>query len=122
MTTQTTLSATELNEEFGLWAEFLSNRYKNAFSKEQVLNVIPTYLEHLEEDGEEFEGDTVDREAVARYAMGRANYFGHALRQEAEIVHGEHKFIQVNPDYVLPTKEEITKKYQENINLILNAF
>ena len=122
MTTQTTLSATELNEEFGLWAEFLSNRYHNAFSKEQVLNVIPTYLEHLEEDGEEFEGDTVDREAVARYAMGRANYAGHALRQEMEIVLGEHKFIQVNPDYVLPTKEEITKKYQENINLILNAF
>ena len=122
MTTQTTLSATELNEEFGLWAEFLSNRYDNAFSKEQVLNVIPTYLEHLEEDGEEFEGDTVDREAVARYAMGRANYAGHALRQEMEIVLGEHKFIQVNPDYVLPTKETMTKKYQENFNVMLNAF
>ena len=40
MTTHTTLSATELNEEFGLWAEFLSNRYDNAFSKEQVLNVL----------------------------------------------------------------------------------
>ncbi len=122
MTSQTTLSTTELNEEFGDWAEFLSNRYDNAFSKEQVLNVIPTYLEHLDEDGAEFEGDTVDREAVARYAMGRANYAGHALRQEAEIVHGEHKFIQVNPDYVLPTKEEMTKKYQENFNVILNAF
>ena len=122
MTSQTTLSTTELNEEFGDWAEFLSNRYDNAFSKEQVLNVIPTYLEHLDEDGADFEGDTVDREAVARYAMGRANYAGHALRQEAEIVHGEHKFIQVNPDYVLPTKEEMTKKYQENFNVILNAF
>ena len=56
MTTQTTLSTTELNEEFGDFAEFLSNRYDNAFSKEQVLNVIPTYLEHLEEDGEDFKG------------------------------------------------------------------
>ena len=122
MTAQTTLSTTELNEEFGDFAEMLSERYDNLFSKEQVLNVIPTYLEHLEEDGDEFGWDTWHIEAMARYAMGRANYFGHALRQEAEIVHGEHKFIQVNPDYVLPTKEEITKKYQENINLILNAF
>ena len=122
MTTQTTLSATELNEEFGLWAEFLSNRYDNAFSKEQVLNVIPTYLEHLEEDGDEFGWDTWHIEAMARYAMGRANYAGHALRQEMEIVLGEHKFIQVNPDYVLPTKETMTKKYQENFNVMLNAF
>ena len=122
MTTQTTLSATELNEEFGDFAEMLSERYDNLFSKEQVLNVIPTYLEHLEEDGDEFGWDTWHIEAMARYAMGRANYAGHALRQEAEIVHGEHKFIQVNPDYVLPTKEEMTKKYQENFNVILNAF
>ena len=56
MTAQTTLSTTELNEEFGDFAEMLSERYDNLFSKEQVLNVIPTYLEHLEEDGDEFEG------------------------------------------------------------------
>ena len=122
MTAQTTLSTTELNEEFGDFAEMLSERYDNLFSKEQVLNVIPTYLEHLEEDGEEFEGDTVDREAVARYAMGRANYAGHALTQEAKIDHGEFEFIQVNPDYVLPTKEEMTKKYQDNYMVMFNAF
>ena len=37
MTTQTTLSATELNEEFGEFAEMLSERYDNLFSKEQAL-------------------------------------------------------------------------------------
>ena len=52
MTNQTTLSTTELNEEFSDFAEMLSERYNNCFSKEQVLNVIPTYLEHVEEDGE----------------------------------------------------------------------
>ena len=69
MTTQTTLSTTELNEEFGDFAEMLSERYDNLFSKEQVLNVIPTYLEHLEEDGDEFGWDTWHIEAMARYAM-----------------------------------------------------
>ena len=122
MTNQTTLSTTELNEEFGDFAEMLSERYDNLFSKEQVLNVIPTYLEHLDEDGEDFEGDTVDREAVARYAMGRANYCGQALEQEMGIVNGTHKFIQVNPDYVLPTKEEMIKKYQNNFMATFNAF
>ena len=122
MTSQTTLSTTELNEEFGDWAEFLSNRYDNAFSKEQVLNVIPTYLEHLDEDGAEFEGDTVDREAVARYAMGRANNLHKLLEHECGIVNGTHKFIQVNPEYVLPTKEEMTKKYHNNWMETFNAF
>ena len=122
MTAQTTLSTTELNEEFGDFAEMLSERYDNLFSKEQVLNVIPTYLEHLEEDGDEFGWDTWHIEAMARYAMGRANYCGQALEQEMGIVNGTHKFIQVNPDYVLPTKETMTKKYQENFNVMLNAF
>ena len=122
MTSQTTLSTTELNEEFGDWAEFLSNRYDNAFSKEQVLNVIPTYLKHLDEDGAEFEGDTVDREAVARYAMGRANNLHKLLEHECGIVNGTHKFIQVNPEYVLPTKEEMTKKYHNNWMETFNAF
>ena len=122
MTNQTTLSTTELNEEFGDFAEMLSERYNNCFSKEQVLNVIPTYLEHVEEDGEEFEGDTVDIEAVARYAMGRSNYTGKVLEQEMGIVNGTHKFIQVNPDYVLPTKEAMIKKYQNNFMETFNAF
>ena len=122
MTSQTTLSTTELKEEFGDWAEFLSNRYDNAFSKEQVLNVIPTYLEHLDEDGADFEGDTVDREAVARYAMGRANNLHKLLEHECGIVNGTHKFIQVNPEYVLPTKEEMTKKYHNNWMETFNAF
>ena len=122
MTAQTTLSTTELNEEFGDFAEMLSERYDNLFSKEQVLNVIPTYLEHLEEDGDEFGWDTWHIEAMARYAMGRANYAGHALTQEAKIVNGEFEFIQVNPDYVLPTKEEMTKKYQDNYMVMFNAF
>ena len=40
MTTQTTLSATELNQEFVDWAEILSAWYDNIFSKDQVLNVF----------------------------------------------------------------------------------
>ena len=122
MTAQTTLSTTELNEEFGEWAEFLSNRYDNVFSKEQVLNVIPTYLEHLDEDGEDFNGDTVDREAVARYAMGRANYEGHIFSQEMDIVKGDVEFIQVNPEYVLPTEEEMIAKYKKNMWNFMKAF
>jgi|TARA_B000000557_G_C20547344_1_gene347443 hypothetical protein len=122
MTTQTTLSATELNEEFGEFAEMLSERYDNLFSKEQVLNVIPTYLEHLEEDGDEFGWDTVHIEAMARYAMGRANNLHKLLEHECGIVNGTHKFIQVNPEYVLPTKEEMTKKYHNNWMETFNAF
>ena len=122
MTAQTTLSTTELNEEFGDFAEMLSERYDNLFSKEQVLNVIPTYLEHLEEDGDEFGWDTWHIEAMARYAMGRANYCGQVLEQEMGIVNGTHKFIQVNPDYVLPTKEAMIKKYQNNFMETFNAF
>ena len=117
MTTQTTLSTTELNEEVGDFAEFLSNRYDNAFSKEQVLNVIPTYLEHLEEDGEEFMGDTVDREVVARYAMGSAGIFSSVLSSEMDIVLGNVEFIQVNPEYVLPTEEEMMAKYKKNFSV-----
>ena len=122
MTTQTTLSTTELNEEFGDFAEMLSERYNNCFSKEQVLNVIPTYLEHIEEDGEEFQGDTVDIEAVARYAMGRENYLRNVLEHEMGIVNGTHNFIQVNPEYVLPTKEAMIKKYENNFMETFNAF
>ena len=92
------------------------------FLRKVTQDVLATYLEHLDEDGADFEGDTVDREAVARYAMGRANNLHKLLEQEMGIVNGNHKFIQVNPDYVLPTKEEMTKKYQENFNVILNAF
>ena len=122
MTTQTTLSTTELNEEFGDWAEMLSERYDNLFSKEQVLTVIPTYLEHVEEDGDEFGWDTWHIEAMARYAMGRANNLHKLLEHECGIVNGTHKFIQLNPEYVLPTKEEMTKKCQDNYMVMFNAF
>ena len=122
MTAQTTLSTTELNEEFGDFAEMLSERYDNLFSKEQVLNVIPTYLEHLEEDGDEFGWDTWHIEAMARYAMGRANYEGHIFSQEMDIVKGDVEFIQVNPEYVLPTEEEMIAKYKKNMWNFMKAF
>ena len=47
MTTQTKLSATELNPEFNDWVEMLSEWYDNAFSNEQELNVLKGWARGL---------------------------------------------------------------------------
>ncbi len=126
MTTSTTLSTTpidnlELNEfvdyclSYYGEGEMYSHFFDTPVTKERIVEATFIYLNHIEEnafgDDREFECDTIDREAVRDYMLGKTDITNWMVKHEVELSTGEAKFIPLNPDYKIKSVKEIYKKY-----------
>ena len=127
MTTSTTLSTTPIDNEelkgfvdyclsFYGEGEMYSHFFDTPVTELRIVEATFNYLRHIEEnafgDDREFEGDSIDREAVRDYMLGKVDITNWMVKHEVELATGEVKFIPLNPDFQ-PHKEvkEIYKKY-----------
>tara|TARA_B100001057_G_scaffold495547_1_gene594821 strand:+ start:173 stop:547 length:375 start_codon:yes stop_codon:yes gene_type:complete len=122
MTTSTTLSTTPINnlelKEFVDYClsyygegEMYSHFFDTPVTEEKIVAYTFIHINHLIEDGREFEGDTLDREAVRDLMVGKTDITNWMIKHEVELSTGEAKFIPLNPDYERQEVKEIYKKY-----------
>ena len=122
MTTSTTLSTTPIDnlelKEFVDYClsyygegEMYSHFFNTPVTELRVVEATFNHINHLIEDGREFEGDTLDREAVRDLMVGKTDITNWMIKHEVELSTGEAKFIPLNPDYERQEVKEIYKKY-----------
>ena len=123
MTTSTTLSSTPINnlelKEFVDYClsfygegEMYNHFFDTPVTESRIVEATFIHINHLIEDGREFEGDSIDREAVRDYMLGKTDITNWMVKHEVELSTGEAKFIPLNPDYEIQKDvKEIYKKY-----------
>ena len=94
--------------EVGMYKDF----FDTPVTESRIVEATFIHLNHLIEDGREFEGDTLDRECVRDIMVGKVDITEWMIKHEVELSTGQVKFIPLNPDYQIHKEvKEIYKKY-----------